>query len=144
MAGLIAMECNFCALLHRGDARWVERGPEASAFAPLGSLAPGHTVVIPNAHHEDIFDAPPEQLTATMTLVQHLAKTMRTTLAATGVNILNASGPASEQSVQHLHFHLVPRWPGDGFCTWPSDTSTHHFDGDAIAHLAHAVSLAQQ
>ncbi|MFB6612995.1 HIT family protein [Streptomyces sp. NPDC056367] len=38
---------------------------------------------------------------------------MRTALDASGVNILSASGPGSEQPVPHLHFHVVPRWPDD-------------------------------
>ncbi|WP_216844115.1 HIT family protein [Phytoactinopolyspora alkaliphila] len=33
---------------------------------------------------------------------------------------LNASGPHSGQSVAHLHFHVVPRWPDDDADLWPS------------------------
>lgn len=134
------MECTFCGLLRRGDARWVARAPAAVAFAPLGPVAPGHTVVIPIAHHEGIFDTPPYVLATTMELVQNIAITMRTTLGASGVNILNASGPGSEQSVPHLHFHLVPRWLDDDFSTWPSKCSKHRFSGDPIDQLVHAVS----
>jgi histidine triad (HIT) family protein len=58
-----------------------------------------------------------------MLLVKRLAEAMRATLGADGVNVLNASGPHSEQSVFHLHFHVVPRWSGDGFTTWPTERS---------------------
>jgi histidine triad (HIT) family protein len=37
---------------------------------------------------------------------------------ATGVNILNASGKDAQQSVMHLHFHIVPRYPNDGLDLW--------------------------
>lgn len=133
------MECTFCGLLRRGDARWVARAPAAVAFAPLDPIAPGHAVVIPIAHHEGIFDTPAVVLAATMELVQNLAITMRTSLGVSGVDILNASGPGSEQSVPHLHFHLVPRWPDDGFSTWPSECSNHRFVGDPIERLAQAA-----
>ncbi|MGB8946477.1 MAG: HIT domain-containing protein [Streptomyces sp.] len=134
------MDCAFCDLVRDDAARWVARGPVASAFAPLDPLAPGHTLVIPTFHHADIFDTPPEVLADTTALVQSLAQAMRTALNATGVNILNASGPASEQSVPHLHFHVVPRWPGDGFSTWPTQQSRHQFVGDPVAHLAEVMA----
>ncbi len=136
MEGSVDMDCIICGLFHQEGTRWVARESEASAFAPLDPLAPGHTVVVPNAHYVGIFDLPPEGLAATMALVQQLAHRMRRTLDAGGVNILSASGPGSEQSVPHFHVHLVPRWPGDGFSTWPTGSSAHPFVGDAIDRLA--------
>ncbi|MER5757474.1 HIT family protein [Streptomyces sp. NPDC002088] len=134
------MDCTFCHLIRDDAARWVTRGPVASAFAPLNPLAPGHTLVIPTSHWADIFDTPPEVLAHTMALVQHLAREMRTGLKATGVNILNASGPGSEQSVPHLHFHVVPRWTDDGFSTWPTQQSRHQIIGDPVTQLANAMA----
>ncbi|WP_442805598.1 HIT family protein [Streptomyces sp. NBC_00385] len=64
------MDCAFCHLTRDDAARWVARGPVASAFAPLNPLVPGHTLVIPTAHWADIFDVPPEDLAHTMALVQ--------------------------------------------------------------------------
>ena len=37
----------------------------------------------------------------------------------TGINILNASGKDAEQSVFHLHFHILPRFENDGHKIWP-------------------------
>lgn len=135
-----AVDCTFCRLLRDGDARWVTRGPVASALAPLNPLAPGHTLVIPTAHWPDIFTVPADVLTHTTALVQQVAATMRTALGAEGVNILSASGPGSEQSVPHLHVHVVPRWSDDAFSTWPAQQSRHRYDGDPIARLADALS----
>ncbi|TDD14859.1 HIT family protein [Actinomadura sp. KC06] len=134
------MECIFCDLLNSGTARWVTREPSAAAFAPLRRpLAPGHTLVIPTRHYTDIFDTPSGLLSEVMTLVQRLAKAIRVTLGASGVNILHASGPNSEQSVPHLHFHLIPRWPDDGFSTWPAGQSRHRVTADPIAELTNAL-----
>ena len=36
-----------------------------------------------------------------------------------GVNIMNASGDGSEQSIFHLHFHILPRKKSDGMHTFP-------------------------
>ncbi|MFJ8011382.1 HIT family protein [Streptomyces sp. NPDC096339] len=133
------MDCAFCHLIVKDTARWVARGPLACAFTPLDQLAPGHTLVVPTAHYPDVFDTPAEVLATTTELVRRVAGAMRTALGASGVNILSASGPGSEQSVPHLHFHVVPRWVGDGITTWPGGRSTHPFTGDPGVLLAEVL-----
>ncbi|WP_234322192.1 HIT family protein [Streptomyces sp. NRRL B-24720] len=136
------MACVFCCLICEDSARWIFRGPTVSAFAPLDPLAPGHALVIPTSHYAAIFDTPPEVLAEAMTLVQRLSRTMRTALKAGGVNILSASGPGSEQSVPHLHFHVVPRWADDGLSTWPTEQSQRRISGDPVIRLASAMAAS--
>ncbi|MFE6899929.1 HIT family protein [Streptomyces sp. NPDC057717] len=134
------MTCVFCRLITEGAARWIFRGPVVSAFAPLDPLAPGHALVLPTSHYADIFDTPAQVLAESMVLVQRVSGAMRTALKAGGVNILSASGPGSEQSVPHLHFHVVPRWTDDGFSTWPTEQSQRQIASDPIAQLANAMA----
>lgn len=35
------------------------------------------------------------------------------------INLLHASGTAAQQSVLHMHVHLIPRFDGDGLNAWP-------------------------
>lgn len=109
-----------------GEARWVVRRDEAVAFLPMpaDALAPGHTLVVPREHCVGVLDAPPRALAATTGLVQEVARAMVRVLGATGVVVLNASGPHSGQSVAHLHFHVVPCRPDDGADYWPAGRST--------------------
>ena len=135
--------CVFCQLLTNAHpVTWVAREEAAVAFLPLpnSALAPGHTLVAPTAHAVGVQDAATDSLTSTMALVQRVSIAMRTALGATGVNVLNASGPGSEQSVPHLHFHVVPRWEGDGFTTWPRERSTQALSGDPATALAQALA----
>ncbi|WP_406445333.1 HIT domain-containing protein [Streptomyces sp. NBC_00631] len=134
------MDCVFCQLIREGTARWVARETETCAFTPLNPLAPGHTLVVPTRHFTDVFDTPPDVLTASITLVQRVAAAMRTALDASGVNVLSASGPGSEQSVPHLHFHVVPRWVDDGISTWPIGRSRRRPTGDPRTQLAAALN----
>ena len=127
------MTCVFCDLLAgEGRTTWVARREAASAFLPLaeGRLSPAHTLVVPNDHAVGIHDAPAESLQAVILLAQEVARAMETSLGARGVNILSASGPGSDQSVPHLHLHVVPRWEGDGLDTWPSTVSDRSLDDD--------------
>ncbi|MFD6179394.1 MULTISPECIES: HIT family protein [unclassified Isoptericola] len=119
--------CVFCGLIASGEGSWVAREPDAVAFLPRpgGELAPGHTLVVPRDHCVGVLDASPQVMAATMALVQRVSVAMTRALGATGVVLLNASGPFSGQSVDHLHVHVVPRWPGDEATLWPSDRSSH-------------------
>jgi histidine triad (HIT) family protein len=76
-----------------------------------------------------------------MALVRRVADAMRSALGAEGVNILNASGPSSEQSVTHLRSHVIPRWGGDNFSTWPTSRSEHHVEGDPSSRLASTLAV---
>lgn len=128
----------FCALLEgHGSVEWIHRGERASALLPLpdSSLAPGHCLVISQMHVVGVHDAPSDVMQAVTGLAQDLARGMRAALGAPGVNVLGASGPASGQSVAHLHLHVVPRWPDDGLDTWPTGRSTHELDGAWLAAL---------
>src|SRR5699024_1635363 len=117
------ISCVFCDLLAgEGQASWVARRSRVSAFLPLAEsrLSPAHTLVVPNEHAVGIHDASAEALQAVMLLAQEIARAMEATLDARGVNILSASGPGSDQSVPHLHLHVIPRWQGAGLDAWPS------------------------
>jgi histidine triad (HIT) family protein len=104
------MPCVFCEIAaERAPAVVLHRTDRAIAFLPIDRiLAPGHSLVAPLAHSVDLFDVNSRDLHATVLLVKDLSLAMRATLGAGGVNVLNASGPHSEQPVFHLHFHVGP------------------------------------
>jgi histidine triad (HIT) family protein len=107
--------CAFCELLTTGEARWVAREPDVVAFAPLPAdeFAPGHTLVVPRRHAVGLHDADERDVVAVAVLVRRVSRAMVSALGATGVVVLNASGPNSGQTVGHLHVHVVPRWDDD-------------------------------
>jgi histidine triad (HIT) family protein len=136
------MSCAFCSLLlNDTPAEWVAREEHAAAFLPLpaSSLAPGHTLVIPTAHSMGLHEASASSLQSTMALVQKVTLALRDALGAPGMNLLSASGPASEQSIAHLHFHVVPRWKDDEFTTWPTQRSAKEIVGSPAQLLADAI-----
>ena len=120
------MSCVFCDIVTgEAPARWVARQARAVAFLPLPeqALAPGHTLVIPREHAVGVQDVSPAGLSAAALLVQQVARAAEAALGATGVCVLNASGPGSGQNVDHLHFHVVPHWADDEYHAWPDRAS---------------------
>ena len=75
-----------------------------------------------SAHADETLGYALQNLFAT---VQMLFDLYRERIAAAGFNLLNANGKSAEQSVEHLHFHFLPRFPGDGVNAWPDVPGVH-------------------
>nr|WP_255533734.1 HIT family protein [Reinekea sp. G2M2-21] len=54
-----------------------------------------------------------------MAFVQYVYSEVSSQYGFTGFNILNATGVSAQQSIDHLHFHILPRREGDGIDAWP-------------------------
>ena len=129
-------------LIEAGSVLVAER-PAAVAILPLSPLAPGHTLVVPRSHVENVFAAADGDLTATILLAREVAAALRVVAGAEGVNILHASGSAAEESVFHMHLHVVPRWADDGITTWPSGRSARAADAVPEDDLRRALASPQ-
>jgi len=84
------------------------------AFLDISPASPkgGHTLVIPKNHYELITDIPDDELKAVMSTVKKVTKALLN--YTEGVNVLQNNKPAAGQAVFHAHFHLIPRFKGDG------------------------------
>jgi histidine triad (HIT) family protein len=121
-------DCVFCRIIGRIEpATIVCEDESAISFLPLpgGTQAEGHLLVVPKRHVRDLFEATAADLEAAIHAVRRVADGLREALGATGVNVLNASGQYSDQSVFHLHFHVVPRWRG-GIVSEPGPPAPPH------------------
>ena len=126
------MECIFCRLVRNEVPRWlVYEDSDVIAFLPKQPVAFGHTLVAPKEHHPDLTSIPSAILMHMTEITQELTRRYRERISADGVNLLLASGPAAQQSVPHLHFHLIPRFLGDGLDLWPALPS-QAFDKDEM------------
>ena len=112
--------CVFCAIAAKdAPSRLVYETEELLCFFPLEPEVLGHTLIVSKAHYVDMRDSPGPFGTKVFEAAQFLAALYRERLGATGFNLMNASGRDAEQSVDHLHFHFLPRFPRDSFSTWP-------------------------
>jgi histidine triad (HIT) family protein len=89
----------------------------ALAFLDISPVCKGHTLVIPKREVENIFDLEKEDYEGLMEGIYETAALLKEKLGADGINIFSSSGEAAGQTVMHLHFHLLPRFEGDGLKT---------------------------
>lgn len=75
--------------------------------------APGHILIIPKEHYNDLFDLPEEVASKLYPLVKKLAAQVKEVVNADGINIVQNNGEAAGQTVHHFHLHIVPRKEND-------------------------------
>ena len=105
---------NIFAKILRGDmpAVSVYEDDTTLAFMDVMPQAPGHTLVIPKAAAENLYDLPEAAGAAVLRTVQKLAPAVRDAMGADGIMINQFNGPAAGQTVFHFHMHIVPRYDG--------------------------------
>ncbi|MBU1179396.1 HIT family protein [Patescibacteria group bacterium] len=110
------MECVFCKIV-AGElpAERVYETDKILAFLDNRPVNYGHVLIIPKSHHENLIDAPNDLLCEIIMAAKKLAPAI---LKATGLNDYNLvmnSGKVAGQIIFHTHFHIIPRFEGDGY-----------------------------
>jgi histidine triad (HIT) family protein len=105
---------NVFARILRGEipAQRIFEDERTLAFMDVMPQADGHTLVIPKAEAESIFDLPPESLAATILTTQRVARAVQKAFDAPGILVAQLNGRGAGQSVFHIHFHVIPRFDG--------------------------------
>ncbi len=83
------------------------------AFLDISNDAYGHTLVVPKKHYETIMTCDNSTLAKVMQVVKKIGNHYIDNCGFDGVNILNNNGEAANQSVKHLHIHIIPRKKDD-------------------------------
>ena len=115
--------CIFCKIA-RGEipCTSVFESDELIAFLDIGPVNKGHTLIVPKAHMETLFDMPAELGCALVSAMKQIGKAVMQATGAEGLNVIQNNYPAAGQEVPHLHWHLIPRCSGDGYAAWPQGT----------------------
>ncbi len=124
-------DCVFCLIINGTlPSEKVFEDDSVFAFLDIHPVNLGHTLVIPKAHHEDIFTTPPALFLSMMRVAQLLAPHIKAATGAEGINIGMNNGGAAGQLVFHAHIHVIPRFTSDGHKHW---AATSYKDGEAVA-----------
>jgi len=78
--------------------------------------------------------------TALMAAVIRVGRAIGTALNPEGMNLITSAGKTAEQTVFHLHLHVVPRWRRDGFGRiWPTEGKFEDTDLEDFADRIRAA-----
>ena len=108
------------------------------AFMDLMPQSPGHTLIIPREPAENIFDLSDEALVHLTATTRRVARAVKAALNPAGLMIAQLNGVDAGQTVFHIHFHVIPRYAGEGL-TFHARTMA---DADELAATAARIRAA--
>jgi histidine triad (HIT) family protein len=112
-------DCVFCKIVAGAipSARVLETDL-AIAFLDINPVNRGHTLVVPKAHYAHLSDLPDDLAAAIGALLPGLCRAIWAATGADGLNMIVNNGQAAGQTVDHCHYHIIPRF-GDDAVNWP-------------------------
>lgn len=112
--------CVFCKIINNEiPAYKVYEDEYTLAFLDIKPNHPGHTLVIPKDHTQNIYTVPDETLARMMLSVKKIALAIKHGLECDGINIAMNNEEAAGQIIFHAHIHVIPRTKKDGFEYFP-------------------------
>ena len=120
-------ECFLCAGLREKDARKafiIERSDRAFTIMNRYPYNNGHVMIAPLRHIGQLEMLDDDEMLSVHRLISRTIKALDHAMQPQGFNLgVNQGRVAGAGVVDHVHFHLVPRWQGDSnFMPVVSDT----------------------
>lgn len=110
----VANGCVFCAIAQGSSpASIVCENDLAFAAVDLRQFHPGHTLVIPRRHFQDVRELDDITGAALMAMVSRVTRAVGRAFPNQGMSLWHSIGEAAFQEVPHLHIHIHPRLIGD-------------------------------
>jgi ATP adenylyltransferase len=109
--------CVFCdAPKENDDAKTliVHRGEYCFVILNAYPYTPGHVMIVPYAHLDELQKLPSAAATEMMALSQRMETVLRQLYRPDGINLgMNIGKAAGAGIAGHIHMHVLPRWVAD-------------------------------
>lgn len=107
--------CLFCRIANKELPSAVIYEDETTlAFLDIHPRSPGHAMIVPKKHFENIIDLPETEIGPLFIAVKRVVDLLQKTLQPRGFTIGINHGKVSGQEIDHLHVHVIPRYDQDG------------------------------
>jgi histidine triad (HIT) family protein len=111
--------CIFCKIASgEFSAARVLDTADAVAFLDINPVNHGHLLLVPKAHSATIAELPDEISARASALLPRLCRAVLAVTGADGLNVIVNLGRVAGQTVDHVHWHIIPRHQGDAV-RWP-------------------------
>jgi histidine triad (HIT) family protein len=103
------VDCLFCKIVDGSiPSKKVFENENILVFHDITPAAPTHVLIIPKKHIASLNEVSPEDLSL-IAEIHQIAQQVASELgiSESGYRLINNCGPDGEQTVHHLHFHLL-------------------------------------
>lgn len=106
--------CVFCQIAKgEGEASVIYRDAKLAAFMDYAPVNPGHALIVPVEHAQELADLPADTAREMMALAQRIAAALKQSgVRAEGIQLEMNNG-APIQRMKHAHLHVIPRYADD-------------------------------
>ncbi len=113
-------KCPFCGIVKGSSkAQILFESRHSVAFLDINPINFGHTLVVSRNHFRDFSTLPDEVLNDLIHSLRLVSDALVDAVHPSGFNIFNNNGTAAGQTIFHFHFHVAPRFEGDGLRVKP-------------------------
>lgn len=132
--------CIFCSIIAgRIPCHKVFESSRVLAFMDINPLSRGHVLIIPKQHAVRLHEVDETTGAEIGSILVKLSKVVadgtfdKNANASTEYNVLQNNGPLAHQEVQHVHFHIIPKFDTDSGLGigWKSTMEKLDFAADA-------------
>ncbi len=114
-------ECPFCGLVagsetevnSRADVVHEDSSTTAFVSPKWWKTNPGHVIVVPNEHVENVYSISEDTLAAVYATAKRVAVALKDVYRCDGTSMRQHNEAGGGQDVWHFHVHVFPRYAGD-------------------------------
>ncbi|MFA5052970.1 MAG: HIT family protein [Parcubacteria group bacterium] len=130
--------CLFCKIAAKEiPSEVVYEDKKTFAFLDIKPVTPGHVVIIPKFHAENIIALPDEEIAPLFGTVKKITALVKEKLKPKGFTIGINHGEV--EGVKHIHVHVIPRYNGDG--GRPIQSIAHFSSGEPLSVVREKLTL---
>jgi len=116
------MDCLFCKIINKEiPSKVIYEDDNYLSFLDINPNTKGHALVVPKKHTESFNDLNDEEAGELASKVHYIAKRLVKELNTEDYNLGLNNGSIAGQIIDHVHWHIIPRYKDDGLKHWGSN-----------------------
>lgn len=141
--------CIFCKIIDGAiPSTKVYESDRVIAFLDINPIEKGHMLIVPKQHWKNLAEVKLdtekeiEVYEELMYIVRVAARAVISTGFAAGANILQCNNACAGQTVDHLHFHVIPRYGSDAVSVPEFISGAAKYEDGEAAAIAEKLAKA--